>query len=181
NRFLPPTICVTGAAHVDDSFHARFSAISRTYRYFFYSSQVRDPFKPHMTWVHYPLKLDAMREAAQCLVGTHDFSAFRASQCQASSPVRTIHSISLVEQGDHAYLEVHGNAFLHHMVRNIVGCLMEVGQGRETVEWMTTVLVSKNRSMAAKTYAAQGLSLWHIEYPEHFEIHRLFEPLPWIT
>ncbi|HEX4918743.1 MAG TPA: tRNA pseudouridine(38-40) synthase TruA [Limnobacter sp.] len=179
NNFLPSAVSVTGMMFVDNSFHARFSAVSRTYRYYFYSSQVCDPFKPFMTWVHYPLDLQAMEDAAQSLVGTHDFSAFRAAQCQANSPVRTIHRIGLVREHDHAYFEIHGNAFLHHMVRNIVGCLMEVGQGRQPVPWVAQVLANRDRSLAAKTYPAQGLSLWHIEYPEHYRIQRLFEPLPW--
>ncbi|HEX4879209.1 MAG TPA: tRNA pseudouridine(38-40) synthase TruA [Limnobacter sp.] len=179
NNFLPESVSVTGMMLADDSFHARFSAVSRTYRYYFYSNPVCDPFKPFMTWVHYPLNLQAMEEAAQALVGTHDFSAFRAAQCQAQSPVRIIHGIHLVSKPDHAYIEIHGNAFLHHMVRNMVGCLMEVGQGRQPVQWVAQVLASRDRSLAAKTYPAQGLSLWHIEYPEHYQIQRLFEPLPW--
>ncbi|HEX4843088.1 MAG TPA: tRNA pseudouridine(38-40) synthase TruA [Limnobacter sp.] len=179
NNFLPAAVGVTGMMLVDDRFHARFSAVSRTYRYYFYSSPVCDPFKSFMTWVHYPLDLQAMEEAAQSLVGTHDFSAFRAAQCQAKSPVRTIHRIALVREQDHAYFEIHGNAFLHHMVRNMVGCLLEVGQARQPAQWVAQVLASRDRSMAAKTSPAQGLTLWHIEYPEHYNIERLFEPLPW--
>lgn len=119
NNTLPASVSVLGAKVLDDEFHARFSAISRTYRYYFYSASVRDPFKRFMTWVHYPLDLDAMRRASACLIGTHDFSAFRASQCQAASPVRTLHAMNLLEQDDHAFFEIHGNAFLHHMVRNL--------------------------------------------------------------
>jgi tRNA pseudouridine38-40 synthase len=174
NNTLPTTISVLGAKLVEADFHARFSAISRTYRYYFYSSPVRDPFKRFMTWVHYPLDLQAMRAASVCLVGTHDFSAFRASQCQAASPVRTLHSVNLIEAGDHCYFEIHGNAFLHHMIRNLMGSLMEIGLHRQPEEWLKEVLESRNRSLAAKTYPAQGLSLWHIEYPEHFGIQELF-------
>lgn len=174
NNSLPPTVSVQGAKLLDSSFHARFSAISRTYRYYFYSSPVRDPFKRFMTWVHYPLDLQAMRSASAYLLGTHDFSAFRASQCQAASPVRTLHAMNLVEATDHCYFEIHGNAFLHHMVRNLMGSLMEVGLGRQPASWLNQVLESKNRSLAAKTYPAQGLSLWAIEYPEHYCIQDLF-------
>lgn len=174
NNNLPPTIAVQGARQIDSSFHARFSALSRTYRYYFYSAPVRDPFKRFMTWVHYPLDLAAMRHAALCLLGTHDFSAFRASQCQAASPVRTLHAIDLIEAGDYCYFEIQGNAFLHHMVRNLMGSLMEVGQHRQAVGWLREVLESRNRSLAGKTYPAQGLSLWAIEYPEHFGIQELF-------
>jgi tRNA pseudouridine38-40 synthase len=174
NNSLPPTVSVQGAKLVDSEFHARFSAVSRTYRYYFYSSPVRDPFKRFMTWVHYPLDLQAMRNASACLLGTHDFTAFRASQCQAASPVRTLHAMNLVEASDHCYFEIHGNAFLHHMVRNLMGSLMEVGLGRQPASWLRNVLESKNRGLAAKTYPAQGLSLWTIEYPEQYGIQDLF-------
>lgn len=174
NNSLPATVSVQGVKLVDDSFHARFAAISRTYRYYFYTSPVRDPFKRFMTWVHYPLDLAAMHTASQCLLGTHDFSAFRASQCQAASPVRTLYAMNLVEQGDHSYFEIHGNAFLHHMVRNLMGSLMEVGLHRQPASWLQEVLESRNRSLAAKTYPAQGLSLWNIEYPEQYGIQDLF-------
>lgn len=174
NNLLPATISVQGAKLVDEQFHARFSAISRTYRYYFYSAPVRDPFKRFMTWVHYPLDLQSMRSASACLLGTHDFSAFRASQCQAASPVRSLHAMNLVEAVDHCYFEIHGNAFLHHMVRNLMGSLMEVGLNRKPVEWLQEVLESRNRSLAAKTYPAQGLSLWDIEYPAHYGIQELF-------
>lgn len=175
NNSLPASISVLGAKQVDDSFNARYSALSRTYRYYFYSSAVRDPFKRFMTWVHYPLDLSAMRRASQCLLGTHDFSAFRASQCQAASPVRTLHSIELIELADHCYFEIRGNAFLHHMVRNLMGSLMEVGLKREPEAWLGQVLASRDRSLAAKTYPAQGLSLWQIEYPAEYGIQELFE------
>ncbi|VWX36084.1 tRNA pseudouridine(38-40) synthase TruA [Limnobacter sp. 130] len=174
NNSLPPSISVQGAKQIDSSFHARFSAVSRTYRYYFYSAPVRDPFKRFMTWVHYPLDLQAMRNASACLLGTHDFSAFRASQCQAASPVRTLHALNLIEASDHSYFEIHGNAFLHHMVRNLMGSLMEVGLHRQAEGWLQEVLESKNRSLAAKTYPAQGLSLWNIEYPAQYGIQELF-------
>lgn len=174
NNTLPASVSVSGAKVLDDGFHARFSAISRTYRYYFYSASVRDPFKRFMTWVHYPLDLEAMRRASACLIGTHDFTAFRASQCQAASPVRTLHAMNLVEQKDHAFFEIHGNAFLHHMVRNLMGSLMEVGLHRQPEWWLQSVLESRNRSLAAKTYPAQGLSLWNIEYPPQYDIQELF-------
>ncbi len=174
NNWLPNTVSVVGAKIVDDSFHARFSAVSRTYRYYFYSAPCVNPFNRFMTWVHYPLDLQAMRNASACLVGTHDFSAFRASQCQASSPIRTLYSIDLVEEVDCCYFEIHGNAFLHHMVRNLMGSLMEVGLGRQPEHWLAEVLASRDRSKAAKTYPAKGLSLWHIEYPAEFGIEELF-------
>lgn len=174
NQFLPESISVTGVAEYPESFHARFSALSRTYRYYFYTASARDPFKNRMTWVHYPLNLSLMRQAMKAFVGTHDFSALRAAQCQAKSPVRTIYSIELVEQGDHAYFEIHGNAFLHHMVRNLVGVLCEIGLGRQPVSWAQVVLDSKRRECATRTYPAQGLTLWDVEYPAEFSVQELY-------
>lgn len=176
NTFLSNSVVVTGAAVKSEHFHARFSAISRTYRYFFYSSTVRDPFKPCMTWVHHPLRIDAMRRASVALLGTHDFTSFRASQCQSKTPVKTLHSIEFFPCEDHCYVEIKGNAFLHHMVRNIMGSLFEVGLGREQETWVADVLAAKNRSLAAKTAPAQGLTLWHVEYPAEDQIDRLFRP-----
>ena len=176
NNHLPDSISVTGAAIKDESFHARFSAISRTYRYFFYTASVRDPFKTHMTWIHYPLNLEAMEAASKLLLGTHDFSAFRASQCQAKTPIRTLYAFELVRMADHCYFEICGNAFLHHMVRNMMGSLFEVGLGRQPVAWLCEVLNGKNRSLAAKTAPAQGLVLWHVQYPAEYAIEQLFEP-----
>jgi tRNA pseudouridine38-40 synthase len=175
NNFLPSSIVVVGVAITNDVFHARFSALSRTYRYFFYTASVRDPFKTHMTWLHYPLNLEAMLQASKVLLGTHDFTSFRAAQCQSKTPVRTIHSIDMVRCEDYAYFEIRGNAFLHHMVRNIMGALFEVGLGKKSYEWMADILTARNRSLAAKTASAKGLSLWHVEYPEHFGIRQLFE------
>jgi tRNA pseudouridine38-40 synthase len=174
NNSLPASISVQGAKLVGEDFHARFGANSRTYRYYFYSGSVRNPFKRYMTWVHYSLDLNAMRRASNFLLGTHDFSAFRASECQAISPVRTLYEVSLVEESDYCYFEITGNAFLYHMVRNMIGSLMEVGLHRKTEAWFKEVLDSKNRSLASKTYPAQGLILWKIEYPHHFGIQELF-------
>ncbi|MDX1670495.1 MAG: tRNA pseudouridine(38-40) synthase TruA [Limnobacter sp.] len=175
NQFLPDDISVTGAVEKDDSFHARFSAVSRTYRYYFYCASARDPFKQTMTWVHYPLDLDAMQKAAEVFVGTHDFSAIRAAQCQAKSPVRTIYSIRLVQNSDHAYFEIHGNAFLHHMIRNLMGVLFEVGLGRKPLDWAQQVLDSRRRENASRTYPAQGLVLWNVKYPDEFQVDQLFQ------
>lgn len=174
NAFLPKGVSVTGAKFVSEAFHARFAAISRTYRYFFYCSSTRDPFAPFSTWVHYPLDFDAMKQASIFLLGQHDFSSFRASQCQANSPVRTIHQFDLVTNNQAGYFEIRGNAFLHHMVRNMVGTLMEVGLGRKSVLWVKQVLDARSREVAGRTWPADGLHLWHIEYPKHFDIPELF-------
>ena len=170
NNGLPATISVQGAKLVDEQFHARFSAISRTYRYYFYSAPVRDPFKRFMTWVHYPLDLQAMRHASESLLGTHDFSAFRASQCQAASPVRTLYAMNLIEAGDHCYFEIHGNAFLHHMVRNLAGSLLLVGTGQRPEAWIAEVLQARDRTVAGPTAPPQGLYFAGVEYPAEFDL-----------
>lgn len=174
NSHLPAGIAIMGAREFGEDFHARFSAITRTYRYYFYCASSRDPLKPRMTWIHYPVDLQRMRQAAACLLGTHDFSAFRAAQCQAKSPVRTLYSIELKQHDDYAWFEIHGNAFLHHMVRNLVGVLFEIGLGKKPVDWSREVLESRKRECATRTYPATGLTLWKVEYPAAFEIDTLF-------
>lgn len=174
NQFMPESVVVTGAKCLDDRFHARYGAESRTYRYYFYTSTCRDPLKPTMTWVHYSLDLDKMRQASSYFLGTHDFSAFRSSQCQAKSPVRTILSITLQEFGSYAYIEIKGNAFLHHMVRNLVAVLFQIGMGKNPVGWAQTVLESKRRECASRTYPSQGLTLWSVVYPKDFGVDALF-------
>ncbi|NJM32841.1 MAG: tRNA pseudouridine(38-40) synthase TruA [Limnobacter sp.] len=174
NAWLPPSVSVQGACRVPETFHARFGALSRAYRYFFYTATSPCPLKPGMVWLHYPVNLEHMRQAALCLLGTHDFSAFRSSQCQANSPVRTLYALNIVQKGDWAYAHIQGNAFLHHMVRNIMGCLLEVGLGNRPVDWVCEVLKSESREQAARTYPAHGLTLWEVEYPQEFGIAALF-------
>lgn len=174
NAFLPAGVSVTGAKLMPEDFHARFAALSRTYRYYFYCSSVRDPFAMFSTWVHYSLDYESMQKASEFLLGQHDFSSFRASQCQANSPVRTIHQFDLIANGNSGYFEVRGNAFLHHMVRNMIGTLMEVGLGRKSVAWVKQVLEARSREVAGRTWPADGLHLWHIEYPEQFGASDLF-------
>lgn len=174
NSQLPKSVSVQGAQMVSLDFHARFSALSRTYRYYFYTAKSPDPFKTQMSWIHYPLNLNRMLEAGQSLLGTHDFSSFRAGQCQAKSPIRTLMRLEMHQCEDHAYVELQGNAFLHHMVRNIMGCLFEVGLGRKPVQWVAEILALKSRVHAARTYPSQGLTLWEVEYPQAFKIDELF-------
>jgi tRNA pseudouridine38-40 synthase len=164
NRFLPGTIAVTKALWVPDTFHARFSAKARSYRYYFYQAPVADPFKRHMTCIHRPLDIAAMQAACTYLLGKHDFSSFRAAQCQARSPIRTITEIGLVSEGDCWYLNITADAFLHHMVRNIMGVLFEIGLGRAPVAWAADVLAARSRTKAARTAPPQGLCLWVVHY-----------------
>lgn len=169
NAFLPESVAVLWAAPVSDEFHARFSARSRTYRYQLLNRPVRPALEArHAGWHHAPLDVDAMREGARALIGEHDFSAFRAAECQAKTPVRLVHSIEIEKRGERIDFVIRANAFLHHMVRNIVGTLVYVGNGRQPAAWVAEVLASRDRSRAAPTFAPEGLYLEAIEYDAHW-------------
>ena len=165
NAFLPESIAVLWGRAVDPEFHARFSALSRTYRYRLINRPVRPALEARQAgWYHATLDVDAMREAARALVGEHDFSAFRAAECQAKTPVRTLHSIAVERSGDEIQFVVRANAFLHHMVRNLVGSLVYVGAGRQPPAWIAQLLEMRERRKAAPTFAPEGLYLERIEY-----------------
>ena len=169
NAFLPDSIAVLWAHEVTAEFHARYSAFSRTYRYALLNRPVRPALgAAHLGWFHAPLDIEAMRRAARALLGEHDFSAFRAAECQAKTPVRSVHSLDIERSGERIDFLVRANAFLQHMVRNIVGSLVYVGAGRQPVTWMRELLESRERSRAAPTFAAEGLYLERIEYPCHW-------------
>jgi tRNA pseudouridine38-40 synthase len=155
----------------EDGFHARFSAVARTYHYLLYNHPVRSPLLAGRAgWVFRPLQLQRMRDAARHLVGTHDFSSFRSIECQAKSPVRSMHSLDIVRAGDMFMFSLRANAFLHHMVRNIVGSLIAVGQGRHDPAWIADVLAQRDRSKAAPTFMADGLYLARVDYPAQWEL-----------
>lgn len=164
---LPKNIGVTWVREVSDDFHARFTATARQYRYAIVNRTNR-PGLLHgrVTWQRGPLDVVAMHAAAQYLVGTYDFSSFRGKDCQAKSPVRTLEWIRLIREGDYIYLDLRANAFLHHMVRNIAGTLMQVGLGVKSPEWMIEVRDACLREAAGFTAPADGLYLVHVEYPE---------------
>ncbi len=165
NALLPKSIAVRWAHPVSDDFHARFSAQGRSYRYFLLNRSTRSALHAgKVGWFHAPLDLAKMQQAAQCLLGTHDFSAFRASQCQAKSPIKTLRQLEITREGDMLIFDVSADAFLHHMVRNLVGCLVYVGKGKYPVEWMTQVLQSRDRKLAAPTFSPDGLYLRHVKY-----------------
>ena len=165
NALLPPAVAVLWAHEVAGDFHARYSARSRTYRYELLNRAVRPALAASYSgWFHLPLDLAAMREAAAALVGEHDFSAFRSSECQAKSPVRTVHALDIERRGERIDFVVRANAFLHHMVRNLVGTLVYVGKGKHPAQWVTEVLESRERARAAPTFGAEGLYLETIEY-----------------
>jgi tRNA pseudouridine38-40 synthase len=162
---LPDSVVVLWAQPVNAGFHARFSAQTRSYRYVLLNHPVRPAIAAgRIGWFHAPLALEPMRAAAQLLVGTHDFSAFRAAECQAKSPIRTLHSLSVKQIGHRFSFDLSANAFLHHMVRNIVGALVYVGKGKYPPEWVGELLAQRDRSRAAPTFAADGLYLNAVRY-----------------
>ncbi len=174
NRYLTSRVRVLWATPVADDFHARFSAVSRSYHYVLLNDAMGPGlFANNVAWVHQPLDLDVMQQCAQLLLGTHDFSAFRAAQCQANSPVRTMHSLQLAQSGKVIHAQFKANAFLHHMIRNIMGSLVYVGTGRKDVAWFAGLLSARDRRLAAPTLASEGLYLAHIEFPACFGLDAL--------
>lgn len=171
NANLPDNIAVRWAKEVREDFHARFSATARRYRYIIYNHRFRPAILRHGV-SHYHQLVDAsmMHEAGQLLIGEHDFSSFRATQCQSKSPWRKIHHLSVSRQGDYVIIDIKANAFVHHMVRNITGSLLTVGQGVQPKEWITELLAVKDRKQAAATALADGLYLVQVDYPAEFEI-----------
>lgn len=158
NRYLSADIAVQWCQPVDDGFHARFSARGRRYRYLLLESPVRPALEQgRCGWVFRPLDGSAMREASEALVGEHDFSSFRSSECQARSPVKTLHRIDITRLGSYWRFDFDGSAFLHHMVRNLMGCLVAVGAGSRPPSWMADVLAARRREAAAPTFAPDGL------------------------
>ncbi len=167
NTKLPDAIRVVHAQAVSPSFHARFSARARTYRYVLHSSAVRSAhLVEQVSWTKYQLDIDAMQKAADLLVGEHDFSSFRARLCQATSPVREVKHIRFMRCGEFVVMEIKATAFLYNMVRNIVGVLIEVGRGAQSPEWVKDVVAAKSRAAAAATAPAQGLYFVGVDYPD---------------
>ena len=158
NANLPSDVNFKWAKEVNDDFHARFNAHARSYEYKIHHHPVRSSLKTgYYLWEPRSLNIDDMRKAAAFLVGEHDFSCFRGSMCQAKSPIKTIEYLQIDEIGDDLIIKVKANAFLHHMVRNLVGTLLKVGRGEESTEWMLSVLASKDRKEAGPTAEPQGL------------------------
>jgi tRNA pseudouridine38-40 synthase len=165
NALLPESVAVLWASKVEPEFHARYGALARTYRYVLLNRPVRPALAArYVGWFHQPLALDAMREAAAHFVGEHDFSAFRSAECQAKSPVRTVHALSIEQRGERIEFVLRANAFLHHMVRNLVGTLIYVGKGKHPAQWAREVLDARDRGAAAPTFAPEGLYLEGVEY-----------------
>lgn len=173
NANLPKDISVMWAGAADEAFHARFSATSRRYHYLIYNHPIRPScFYDAVTWCHYPLDAEKMHQAAQCLVGEHDFTSFRAVGCQSKSPFRFLEFVNVSRFANMVMIDIKGNAFLHHMVRNIAGVLLAVGSGKQPVDWCKAVLDAKDRTAADVTAPPYGLYLTHVDYPDRFSIPR---------
>jgi tRNA pseudouridine38-40 synthase len=165
NALLPSSVAVTWMRPVVAEFNARYSALERCYRYVLLNHPVRPALNQgRVAWRHEPLDVVRMREAMRYLVGKHDFSAFRSSECQAASPVRDVRRLHIEHRGDFVVFDVAANGFLHHMVRNIVGSLVYVGNGNHEPAWIGELLESRNRTRAAPTLDAAGLYLAHVSY-----------------
>lgn len=166
NTGLEAGISVLWVRPVSDDFHARFSAVARRYRYRIINRRARPAIeRQRAAWVRVPLDADAMHEAAQSLVGEHDFSSFRASGCQARTPVRRIHSVSVQRHGNELVIDIEANAFVYHMVRNIAGTLIMIGRGDRPTGWLTEVLQAADRRLAGPTAPSQGLYFVEPVYP----------------
>jgi len=171
NRFLPRIVAIRWGREVPGQFHARYSALERTYEYWILNDPVRSALLDHRTgWVFRPLDVGAMQAAARVLIGTHDFSAFRSADCQAASPVRELRRLEVERLGRLVRVRVSANAFLHHMVRNLVGTLVYVGVGRQPPQWVSEVLATRDRAAAAPTFAACGLYLTRVEYDRALDL-----------
>lgn len=185
NAFLPSDIAVQWAKVVPDEFHSRASAISRRYAYVVLESPVRPSVEAgRVGWVYRPLDGHAMRQAAQFLLGEHDFSSFRAAQCQAKSPVKTIKRIDISQRSGAASrywrFEFEANAFLHHMIRNIMGCLLAIGQGNQTPEWLVEVVAARRRAAAAPTFSPDGLYFLGPVYEERYGLPEQTAAYDWL-
>jgi tRNA pseudouridine38-40 synthase len=169
NSYLPPDIAVQWAHPVPDEFHCRANALSRRYAYVLLESPVRPSVESgRVGWVFRPLDLIAMQEAARHLLGEHNFTSFRASACQALSPVKTLQRIDISRRGAYWRFEFEANAFLHHMIRNIMGCLIVVGQHKQAPDWLREVLAARNRNAAAPTFSPDGLYFLGPRYATHW-------------
>jgi tRNA pseudouridine38-40 synthase len=174
NTRLPDAIAVRWAQPVADDFHARFSATARRYRYIIYNHKYRPAIlRAGLSHYHQTLDIELMRQAAPLLLGEQDFSSFRAMQCQSKTPFRNIHHLTIERRGDFIVLDIKANAFLHHMVRNITGSLLEVGMKNRPPEWIGEVLAAKDRSLAAATAKPGGLYLVDVDYPAQFGLPKV--------
>ncbi|WP_372656418.1 tRNA pseudouridine(38-40) synthase TruA [Hydrogenophaga sp.] len=181
NRYLPADIAVQWARQVPDAFHARALARSRRYAYVLLESPVRPSVDAgRVGWYFRPLALEPMRQAADLLIGEHDFTSFRAAQCQSHSPVKNLLRVDIVQRGPYWRFEFEANAFLHHMIRNIMGCLLAVGSGAQPVSWMQTVLQARRRDIAAPTFSPDGLYFLGPVYDPEWQLPTRTAAFDWL-
>lgn len=182
NRYLPGDVALQWCCAVPADFHARNRALGRRYRFVVLESPVRPALEQGLVgWVFRPLDGSAMRTAAQCLIGTHDFSAFRAADCQSPTPVKTVHRIDIERRGAYWRFDFDANAFLQHMVRNIVGCLIRVGSGRESPQWLATVMAGLDRRQAAPTFPPSGLHFLGPYYDARYGLPQEVAATNWLV
>ncbi|MEM7206751.1 MAG: tRNA pseudouridine(38-40) synthase TruA [Pseudomonadota bacterium] len=171
NSFLPPDVSVKGVTLVPDTFSARYSAISRSYRYVIQNGPNRSAMlAKRAAWIHQPLNLKAMHRGAEYLIGEHDFSAFRAAGCQAKSPIRDITRLTICRKRECVYLDIDANAFLHNMIRIMVGSLIKVGKGEESPDWIKALLDGRDRTQSGMTAPAHGLVFVGPRYAPEYNI-----------
>lgn len=174
NSNLPNSVALLWVNEVDPEFHARFAATGREYHYVILNRSVRPTYlTQRVTHEYRPLDVERMQAAAQHLPGTHDFSSFRAIQCQAKSPVRSLRELTVIRHGEFIIIKAAANAFLQHMVRNLAGVLLAIGAGEQDPEWARTVLDARDRTLGGVTASPDGLYLTAVDYPAHFNIPRL--------
>lgn len=180
NGHLPPDIAINWAMEVEPSFHARYTAQGRSYRYCMLRRATRPAIlRDRVCWTRATLHVEAMHDAAQALVGEHDFSSFRAVECQSTTALRHVDAITVRGEGPLVVLEISANSYLHHMVRNIAGTLMQVGAGERPPAWVAEILAARDRSRAGITAPASGLYLWRVRYPPSLQIPEPVASRPW--
>jgi len=173
NSNLPNSVSVLWAKRVNDDFHARYSALSRRYRYIIFNRATRPALLDELvTWEYAKLDLVKMQQAAKCLLGKHDFTSYRAVACQANSPIRTIQELSLHQHNEFIFMDILADGFLHHMVRNIMGVLIAIGRGERAENWSHEVLVERDRTLGGITAAAAGLYLVKVQYDERYDLDK---------
>jgi tRNA pseudouridine38-40 synthase len=177
NTKLPPSVSLQWAGEVAGDFHARHTAVRRVYRYYILNRSARSGLQRlRSTWIHRGVDAPAMHAAAQALLGERDFSSFRSIECQSKSPVRRVERVAVERQGDCVWMEISANAYLHHMVRNIVGTLLDVQDDADPAAAITSILESRDRRLAGMTAPAVGLYLWRVDYPPAYGIPAPSEP-----
>jgi len=173
NSLLPDDIRINFVKYVEDDFHARFSVLSRTYRYVIYNNTIKPCINRNKVGWYYLNILDEnkMQDAAKKLIGEKDFSCFRSANCQSNSPIRKINDIIITRENDYIYIDINANSFLYNMVRNLVGSLVLIGSGEKDINWMDDLIFSKDREKAGKQFPASGLFLVNIEYDSKYNLN----------